>query len=72
LKIFRETIASWRTCFIWTLFVCSGAGKSTLIGCLNRIEKPDRGRIEIRGLDIASLNESVIGGYNPANSGVDK
>src|ERR1700679_1486322 len=30
----------------------SGAGKSTLIRCLNGLEKPDRGRVEIVGRDI--------------------
>jgi D-methionine transport system ATP-binding protein len=35
----------------------SGAGKSTLIRCLNGLEKPDHGRIEIGGRDIVPLNE---------------
>lgn len=33
----------------------SGAGKSTLLRCLNRLECPDSGRIEIDGNDIAQL-----------------
>jgi D-methionine transport system ATP-binding protein len=39
----------------------SGAGKSTLIRCLNGLEKPDRGRIEILGQDIVPLHEHALG-----------
>jgi D-methionine transport system ATP-binding protein len=35
----------------------SGAGKSTLIRCLNGLERPDSGRVEVLGEDIASLAE---------------
>jgi D-methionine transport system ATP-binding protein len=35
----------------------SGAGKSTLIRCLNGLEKPDGGRVEVLGEDIAPLAE---------------
>jgi D-methionine transport system ATP-binding protein len=35
----------------------SGAGKSTLIRCLNGLENPDSGRIEVLGEDIAPLGE---------------
>ncbi|WP_328595977.1 methionine ABC transporter ATP-binding protein [Aureimonas psammosilenae] len=38
----------------------SGAGKSTLIRCLNGLERPDSGRIEIEGRDIAGLAESEL------------
>ncbi len=38
----------------------SGAGKSTLIRCLNGLEKPDQGRIEIGGRDIVPLNERAL------------
>jgi D-methionine transport system ATP-binding protein len=35
----------------------SGAGKSPLIRCLGGLERPDRGRVEVLGLDIVALNE---------------
>ena len=35
----------------------SGAGKSTLIRCLNGLEQPDSGRVEVLGEDIAPLAE---------------
>jgi len=38
----------------------SGAGKSTLIRCLNGLEKPDQGCIEIGGRDIVPLNERAL------------
>ncbi len=38
----------------------SGAGKSTLIRCLNGLERPDSGRIEIEGRDIVGLSEGEL------------
>lgn len=38
----------------------SGAGKSTLIRCLNGLEKPDAGRVEIDGQDITPLSEQAL------------
>jgi D-methionine transport system ATP-binding protein len=38
----------------------SGAGKSTLIRCLNGLEKPDRGRVEVLGEDIVPLGEAAL------------
>ncbi|THB82677.1 ATP-binding cassette domain-containing protein, partial [Pantoea allii] len=34
----------------------SGAGKSTLLRCLNRLESPSSGRIEIDGQDLAAMS----------------
>ncbi|WP_062207649.1 methionine ABC transporter ATP-binding protein [Aureimonas sp. AU12] len=38
----------------------SGAGKSTLIRCLNGLERPDAGRVEIEGTDISALGERAL------------
>lgn len=38
----------------------SGAGKSTLIRCLNRLEEPDSGTIEIGGNIITNLNKQQL------------
>jgi D-methionine transport system ATP-binding protein len=38
----------------------SGAGKSTLIRCLNGLERPDSGTVEIEGRDITSLDERAL------------
>ncbi|WP_035298070.1 methionine ABC transporter ATP-binding protein [Brevibacillus thermoruber] len=38
----------------------SGAGKSTLIRCLNRLEEPDSGSIEIEGKVITQLNQTEL------------
>ncbi|MDQ0322000.1 D-methionine transport system ATP-binding protein [Pararhizobium capsulatum DSM 1112] len=38
----------------------SGAGKSTLIRCLNGLERPDSGKIEIEGREITGLSEASL------------
>lgn len=38
----------------------SGAGKSTLIRCLNGLERPDSGKIEIEGREITGLGEAEL------------
>jgi D-methionine transport system ATP-binding protein len=38
----------------------SGAGKSTLIRCLNGLEKPDSGEVEIDGRNITALSETAL------------
>ena len=35
----------------------SGAGKSTLVRCINLLERPDSGAVEIDGTDLTRLNE---------------
>jgi D-methionine transport system ATP-binding protein len=38
----------------------SGSGKSTLVRCLNGLERPDAGVVEIAGRDIARLSEREL------------
>lgn len=38
----------------------SGAGKSTLIRCLNGLDRPQAGRVEIDGTDITGLSEQAL------------
>ncbi|MCW8086241.1 methionine ABC transporter ATP-binding protein [Sabulicella glaciei] len=38
----------------------SGAGKSTLIRCVNLLERPDSGRVEVLGQDLMSLDEAAL------------
>ncbi len=38
----------------------SGAGKSTLVRCLNRLEEPDSGSIQIDGKEITSLSKKEL------------
>lgn len=45
---------------IYGIIGLSGAGKSTLIRCLNRLEEPTSGNIEIDGVDILSLKKEEL------------
>lgn len=38
----------------------SGAGKSTLIRCLNLLERPDSGRVQVEGADIMQLDDRAL------------
>lgn len=38
----------------------SGAGKSTLIRCINLLERPDAGEIEVDGIDLTTLNNTEL------------
>jgi len=38
----------------------SGAGKSTLLRCLNRLESPDAGRVEVGGVDVTALDKAAL------------
>ena len=41
----------------------SGAGKSTLVRCINLLERPDSGIVEIDGTDLTKLNEHDLRQY---------
>jgi D-methionine transport system ATP-binding protein len=38
----------------------SGAGKSTLIRCVNLLERPDSGRVEVGGEDLVGLDDAAL------------
>lgn len=38
----------------------SGAGKSTLIRCVNLLEKPDKGKVKVKGVDLTKLSQSKL------------
>ena len=38
----------------------SGAGKSTLVRCINRLEKPDSGRVVVDGRDLTAMTEAEL------------
>ena len=45
---------------IFGIIGLSGAGKSTLVRCINRLENPDEGKIEIKGKDILAMNKEEL------------
>jgi len=47
----------------------SGSGKSTLLNLIAGIDQPSAGRIEIGGIDIATLNERQLADWRAANVG---
>ncbi|WRP16666.1 ATP-binding cassette domain-containing protein [Carboxydochorda subterranea] len=62
----REVVAlddvhlSVRAGEIFGIIGLSGAGKSTLVRCINLLERPDRGRIEVDGLEMTSLDARAL------------
>ncbi|MBC3880523.1 ABC transporter ATP-binding protein [Undibacterium sp. LX40W] len=47
----------------------SGSGKSTLLNLIAGIDKPSGGTIEIRGVNIANLNEAQLADWRASNVG---
>lgn len=45
---------------IFGIIGMSGAGKSTLIRCINYLERPTSGTIEIDGVDLGTLNDKAL------------
>lgn len=45
---------------IYGIIGMSGAGKSTLVRCINMLERPTSGTVEIDGKDIGSLSEAEL------------
>ena len=45
---------------IFGIIGMSGAGKSTLVRCINMLERPTEGSIEIDGVDLGSLSEAEL------------
>ena len=45
---------------IFGIIGMSGAGKSTLVRCINMLERPTEGTIEIDGVDLCKLSESNL------------
>ena len=45
---------------IFGIIGMSGAGKSTLVRCINMLERPDSGTVEIDGCDIGSLSKTRL------------
>lgn len=45
---------------IFGIIGMSGAGKSTLVRCINMLERPDSGSVEIDGLKLETLSESQL------------
>jgi putative ABC transport system ATP-binding protein len=48
----------------------SGSGKSTLLAVLAGLERPDRGRVVVRGQDISTLGEDALARFRGRNIGI--
>jgi putative ABC transport system ATP-binding protein len=47
----------------------SGSGKTTLLNLIAGIDRPDKGSINVAGIDIATLNESRLAKWRASNVG---
>jgi putative ABC transport system ATP-binding protein len=47
----------------------SGSGKSTLLNLIAGIDRPDRGTLEVGGVDITNLTESALAAWRAAHVG---
>ena len=47
---------------IYGIIGMSGAGKSTLVRCLNFLERPTKGTVEIGGRDLSAMSERELRG----------
>lgn len=45
---------------IFGIIGMSGAGKSTLVRCINMLERPDGGTVEIDGVDLSKLSDAEL------------
>ena len=45
---------------IFGIIGMSGAGKSTLVRCINMLERPSRGTVEIDGCDLVKMSETEL------------
>ncbi len=45
---------------IYGIIGMSGAGKSTLVRCINMLERPTKGTVEIDGVDLGTLSEKEL------------
>jgi len=52
-----------------SLLGTSGSGKSTLLNLLAGLEKPTKGKVEIGGIEVSSLNEKQITKFRQKNIG---
>ena len=45
---------------IFGIIGMSGAGKSTLVRCLNNLEKPTEGTVEIQGRELSKMKGRIL------------
>jgi D-methionine transport system ATP-binding protein len=60
IEALQDISLSIQTGDIYGIIGMSGAGKSTLVRCLNYLERPTAGTVEIQGEDLGSLSEKEL------------